>query len=38
MPAGKYRLEVWHEEKDGLAREVVVEPGKPLKLELVVEK
>jgi high-affinity iron transporter len=37
VPAGKYRLEVWHEEMAGLAREVTVEPDEPLKLELVVE-
>jgi plastocyanin len=37
VPAGKYRLEVWHEETAGLAREVTVEPEQPLKLELVVE-
>lgn len=38
VPAGPYQLEVWHDEQDGLAREVVVEPAKPLELELVVEK
>lgn len=38
VPPGRYRLAVWHEEKDGLAREIAVESGKPLKLELVVEK
>ena len=38
VPAGKYRLEVWHEKKHGLAREVVVEPGKPRKLDLVVDR
>ncbi len=35
---GKYTLVVWHEKKDGLEREVTVEAGKPLKLDLVVEK
>ncbi len=38
VPPGRYRLVVWHEEKDGLAREVAVDSGKPLKLDLVVEK
>ncbi len=38
VPVGRYRLEVWHAEKDGLSREVAVEPGKPRKLQLVVEK
>jgi plastocyanin len=38
VPAGKYRLEVWHEAKDGLAREVVVGPGTPRKLDLVVDR
>ncbi len=35
---GKYTLGVWHEKKDGLEREVTVEPGKPLKLDLLVEQ
>ncbi len=35
---GKYTLVVWHEKKDGLEREVTVEAGKPLKLDLVVDK
>ena len=38
VPAGKYRLEVWRETKTGLAREVTVESGEPVKLELIVEK
>jgi plastocyanin len=38
VPPGKYRLVVWHEKKDGLAREVVVEPGKQLKVDLVVDR
>jgi plastocyanin len=35
---GQYKLVVWHEKKDGLEREVTVEAGKPLKLDLVVEQ
>jgi plastocyanin len=38
VPPGKYRLSVWHEKSDGLEREVEVMAGKPLKLELVLEK
>ncbi len=38
VPPGKYTLVVWHEKKDGLEREVTVEAGKPLKLDLVVEQ
>jgi plastocyanin len=38
VPPGKYTLVVWHEKKDGLEREVTVEPGKPLKLDLVLDK
>ncbi len=38
VPAGKYKLVVWHEKKDGLEQDVVLEAGKPLKLDLVVEK
>jgi plastocyanin len=38
VPPGRYQLVVWHEKKDGLEREVVVPPGAPLKLDLVVEK
>ena len=35
---GKYKLVVWHEKKDGLEREVTVEAGKPLQVDLVVEQ
>ena len=35
---GKYRLVVWHEKKDGIEREVSVEAGKPLKLDLLLEQ
>jgi plastocyanin len=35
---GKYKLVVWHEKKDGLERDVTVEAGKPLKLDLLLEK
>ncbi len=38
VPPGKYKLVVWHEKKDGLEQDVEVLPGKPLKLDLVVEK
>jgi len=38
VPAGKYTLVVWHEKKDGLEREVTVEAGKPLKLDLQLDK
>ncbi len=38
VPPGKYTLVVWHEKKDGLEREVTIEAGKPLKLDLVVEQ
>jgi plastocyanin len=38
VPPGKYTLVVWHEKKDGLEQAVEVEAGKPLKLDLVVEK
>jgi plastocyanin len=38
VPAGPYRLEAWYEERDGLEREIVVEPPEPLELELTVEK
>jgi plastocyanin len=38
VPPGKYTLVVWHEKKDGLEREVTVEAGKPLKIDLVLEK
>jgi plastocyanin len=35
---GKYRLVVWHEKKDGLEQDVEVVPGKPPKIDLVLEK
>jgi plastocyanin len=35
---GKYTLVVWSEKLDGLEREVAVEAGKPLNLDLVVER
>jgi plastocyanin len=38
VPPGKYTLVAWHEKKDGLEREVTVEAGKPLKLDLLLEK
>jgi plastocyanin len=38
VPPGKYRLVVWHEKKDGLEQDVEVLAGKPLKLDLVLEK
>ena len=38
VPPGKYKLIVWHEKKDGLEQDVEVLPGKPLKLDLVLEK
>lgn len=38
VPPGKYKLIVWHEKKDGLEQDVEVVSGKPLKLDLVVEK
>jgi plastocyanin len=38
VPPGTYKLVVWHEKKDGLEREVTVEAGRPLKLDLVVEQ
>jgi plastocyanin len=38
VPPGKYTLVAWHEKKDGLEQEVVVAAGKPLKLDLVLEK
>lgn len=38
VPAGRYRLVVWHEKKDGLERELSVDAGKPLRLDLVVER
>jgi plastocyanin len=38
VPPGKYRLVVWHEKRDGLEQDVELLAGKPLKLDLVVEK
>jgi len=38
VPPGKYLLWAWHEKKDGLEKEVVVEAGKVLELDLVVER
>jgi plastocyanin len=38
VAAGKYRLVVWHEKKDGLEQDVEVVSGKPLVLDLVLEK
>jgi len=38
VPPGRYRVIVWHEKKDGLEQDIEVLPGKPLKLDLVVEK
>jgi plastocyanin len=38
VPAGKYTLVAWHERKDGLEREVTLETGKPLRLDLLLEK
>ena len=38
VPPGQYKLIVWHEKKDGLEQDVEVVAGKPLKLDLVVEK
>lgn len=38
VPPGKYTLVAWHEKKDGLEREVEVVAGKPLVLDLVIDK
>ncbi len=38
VPPGRYRAVVWHERKNGLERDLAVEPGEPLRLELVVER
>lgn len=35
---GKYLLWAWHEKKDGLEREITVEAGQALDLELVIER
>ena len=38
VPPGRYTLVVWHEAKDGLERSVTVEAGRPLTLELRIER
>ena len=38
VPAGNYHLVVWSEKLDGLERDVKVEAGQPLNLDLLVEK
>jgi plastocyanin len=38
VPAGKYLLWAWHEKKDGLEKDIVVEAGKVLDLDLVVDQ
>jgi plastocyanin len=38
VPPGRYTLVAWHERKDGLEREGEVLPGKPLQLDLVLER
>lgn len=38
VPPGKYLLWAWHEKKDGLEREITVEAGKVLDLDLVIAK
>ena len=38
VPPGKYKLVAWHEKKDGLERDVAVEAGKPLTLDLLLER
>jgi plastocyanin len=38
VPPGKYKVVVWHEKKDGLEQDVEVLAGKPLKLDLVLER
>jgi plastocyanin len=38
VPPGKYTVVVWHEKKDGLERELTLEAGKTLTLDLVVER
>jgi plastocyanin len=38
VPPGKYRLVVWSEKLDGLERDVTVEAGKALRLDLLVER
>jgi plastocyanin len=38
VPPGKYLLWAWHEKKDGLEREITVEAGQVLDLDLVIER
>jgi plastocyanin len=38
VPPGKYLLWAWHEKKDGLEKEITVEAGKTLDLDLVIER
>jgi hypothetical protein len=38
VPAGQYHLVVWSEKLDGLERDVNVEAGRTLSLDLLVEK
>ena len=38
VPPGKYLLWAWHEKKDGLEKEITVEAGKVLDLDLVIER
>ena len=38
VPPGPYTLVVWHEKKDGLERRVSVESGRPLRLDLTLER
>jgi plastocyanin len=38
VPPGKYLLWAWHEKTDGLEKEITVEPGQVLDLDLVIER
>ena len=38
VPPGKYVLFAWHEKKDGLEKEITVEAGRVLDLDLVIER
>jgi plastocyanin len=38
VPPGKYLLWAWHEKKDGLEKEITVEAGQVLDLDLVIEE
>ncbi len=38
VPPGKYTLVAWHEKKDGFEREIEVVAGKPLVLDLVIDR